>query len=116
MAEDLVTRALRPRGLPYYSSEERLVLAILVAHMKLQQRVRGKKSKGAAKERAEYRRNHVNALLRYVLDRRYRKDPHSLPTVMKMIAWLDDIGIEASESQVRRDIHEALKSGPLPEW
>ena len=38
------------------------------------------------------------------------------PTVMKMIEWLDNIGIEASESQVRRDIHEALKSGPLLEW
>jgi hypothetical protein len=35
---------------------------------------------------------------------------------MKMIEWLDNIGIEASEPQVRRDIHEALKSGPLLEW
>ena len=26
VAEDLVMRALRPRGLPYYSPEERLVL------------------------------------------------------------------------------------------
>jgi hypothetical protein len=50
MAEDLVMRALRPRGLSYYSPEERLVFAILVAHMRLQQRARGKKSKGAAKE------------------------------------------------------------------
>lgn len=116
MAEDLVMRALRPRGLPYYSPEERLVLAILVAHMRLQQRARGKKSKGAAKQRAEYRRNHVNALLRYVVEKRYRKDPHSLRTIMKMIEWLDNIEIEASELQVRRDIHEALKSGPLLEW
>jgi hypothetical protein len=35
---------------------------------------------------------------------------------MKIVEWLDEIGIEASESQVRRDIHAALKLGPLPTW
>ena len=113
-AEKLVTRALRPRALPLYSPEERSVLAILVSHLSLLQRARGKKSKGVAKMQAEYRRNHVNMLLRYVVDERYRKDPNSLATVMKIVDWLDQIGIEASEPQVRRDIREALKLGPLP--
>jgi hypothetical protein len=115
-AEQLVTRAMRPRALPFYSQEERSALAILVAHLSLLQRARGKRSKGVAKEQAEYRRNHVNVLLRYVVDERYRKDPNSLATVMKIVQWLDDTGIEASETQVRRDIHKVLKLGPLPSW
>ena len=115
-AKKLVERALQLRVLPFYSPEERLVLAILVANCSQQQRARGKKSKGAAKEQAKYRRNHVNMLLRYVVDKRYRGNPNSAMTVVKIIEWLDEIGIEASEPQVRRDIHAALKSGPLPTW
>ena len=92
------------------------MLAILVANYSQLQRARGKKSKGAAKAKAEYRRNHVDLLLRYVVDKRYRDDPTSLATVMKIVEWLDEIGIEASEPQVRRDIHAALKLGPLPTW
>jgi hypothetical protein len=53
-------------------------------------------------------------LLRYVVEKRYRDNPKALKTVMKIIEWLDDIGIEASEPQVRRDINAALKLGPLP--
>ena len=45
--------------------------------------------------------------------KRYREKPNELATVMKIIEWLDEIGIEASEPQVRRDIHAALNSGPL---
>ena len=41
-AEDLVKRALRTRALPVYSPEERSALAILVAHLSLVQRARGK--------------------------------------------------------------------------
>jgi hypothetical protein len=111
-AEELIDRALRPRAL--YSTEERLVLAVLAANYSRLQRARGKKSKGQAKKDAEYRRNHVNLLLRHVVDQRYRNDPKSLATVMKIVEWLDKIGIEASEPQVRRDIREALKLGPLP--
>ena len=115
-AEKLLKRALQPRAIPIYSPEERLVLAILAANYSRLQHARGKKSKGAAKAKAEYRRNHVNLLLRYVVDKRCRKNPNALATVMKIIDRLDEIGIEASEPQVRRDIHAALKSGPLPTW
>ena len=115
-AEQLLKRALQPRVLPFYSPEERFALAILAANYSQLQRARGKMSRGAVKERAEYRRNHVNMLLRYVVEKRYRDDPKSLATIMKIVEWLDEIGIEASEPQVRRDIHVALKSGPLPTW
>jgi hypothetical protein len=113
-AGKLIERAMQSRGLKFYPPEERMALAILVANYSYLQRARGKKSKSAAKKQAEYRRNHVNMLLRYVVDKRYRKNPKSLAAVMKIVDWLDGIGIEASESQVRRDIDVALKSGPLP--
>ena len=115
-AEKLLERTLKPRAIPVYSWEERIVLAILAANYSQLQRARGKKSKGAAKAKAEYRRNHVNLLLRYVVAKKYRMKPKVLATVMQIIEWLDNIGIEASEPQVRRDIHAALKSGPLPTW
>jgi hypothetical protein len=115
-AEGLVKQALRPRALPFYSAKERSALAILVAHLSLVQRARGKKSKGAAKEQAERRKNHVNLLLRYVIEKRYRQKPNTDPTVMRIINWLGDIGITASVSQVRRDIHASLKLGPLQTW
>ena len=114
-AEILVERVLWPGPIPY-SPMERVALAILAVHLSYQQRARGKKSKGRAKTKAEYRRAHVNLLLRYVVEKRYRENPNSLMTVMKIVDWLDGIGIEASEPQVRRDIHTALKSGPLPTW
>jgi hypothetical protein len=116
-AKRLIERALRPHALPVYSPDERLALAILAANHSQLQRARGRKSKSAAKHLAEYRRNHVNLLLRYVVERKYRRDEKtatSLATVMRIVQWLDEIGIEASESQVRRDIHAALKLGPLP--
>jgi hypothetical protein len=112
-AERLLDRALAWRAIPDYSPEERWVLAILVAD----QKARGKKSKTPAKRQAEYRRNHVNLILRYVVDKKYRRDvkaAKSLKTVMTIIDWLDGIGIEASETQVRRDIEAALDRGPLP--
>jgi hypothetical protein len=112
-AEKLLLRALQWRAIPSYSAEEHLVLAILAAYFSYQQRVRGKKSKGALKKKAECRRQHVNLLLRYVVSEKYRSAPNSNATVMKIVTWLDEIGIEASESQVRRDIHDALKLGPL---
>jgi hypothetical protein len=64
--------------------------------------------------RVAYRRQHVNVLLRYVIDKKYRKHPKSAATIMKLVEWLDSIGIEASDSQVRRDIAAVLKSQPLP--
>jgi hypothetical protein len=113
----IVERALRWRGLPDYSSEERFVLAILAAHMSGQQRIRGKKSKNAEKVLAERRRGHVNLLLRYVVKQECRDDPKSLKTVMTIIDWLDAAcGIEASEPQVRRDIRAVLEQGPLPKY
>jgi hypothetical protein len=115
-AERLLERTLQPRAIPVYSGEERMVLAILAANYSQLQRARGKRSRGTAKRQAEYRRNHVNLLLRYVVEKRCRQKPNSLATAMKIVEWLDEIGIEASETQVRRDIHAALKSGPLPTW
>ena len=115
-AGKLIERALQLRGYKFYSPEERLVLAVLVANYSQQQRARGKKSRGGATKKAEYRKGHVNLLLRYVVNKKYRERPTTLATVMKIIEWLDVIGIEASEPQVRRDIGAALKSGPLPTW
>ena len=116
-AEAILERALCWRALPDYSSEERLVLAILAAHLSGQQRIRGKKSKNAEKVQAERRRGHVNLLLRYVVKQECRDDPKSLKTVMTIVDWLDAAcGIEASEPQVRRDIHAVLEQGPLPNW
>jgi hypothetical protein len=115
-ADKLLECALQPRAIPFFSPEERLVLAILAANYSQRQRARGKKSKGTAKVKAEYRRNHVNLLLRYVVEKKYRTEPKTLMTVMKIIEWLDEIGIEANESQVRRDIHATLKLGDLPTW
>jgi hypothetical protein len=113
-AEKLLDRALRPRGIPFYSPEERLVLALLAANLSRLQRARGKKSIGEVKAKAAYRKFHVNALLRYVVAERYRKNPKANMTVMEIVNWLDDLGIEASESQVRRDIQDALELGPFP--
>jgi hypothetical protein len=113
----ILERALAWRALPDYSPEERLVHAILAAHLSQQQRIRGKKSKNAEKLQAENRRKHVNLLLRYVVKKKYRDDPNSLQTVMKIVDWLDAAcGIEASEAQVRRDIHAVLELGDLPKW
>ena len=44
------------------------------------------------------------------------KDPNSTQDGNEDIERLDGISIEASEPQVRRDIHAALKLGPLPTW
>jgi hypothetical protein len=116
-AEVLLESTLAWRALPDYSPTERLVLAILAAHLSRQQRTRGERSKNAAKLQAENRRVHVNLLLRYVIGQKYRDKPTGLETVMKIVEWLDDAcGIVASDTQVRRDIHAALKLGPLPKW
>lgn len=116
VAELLLERVMLMRLTPIpYSPLERFVLAIFAATYSLQQRVRGKRSIGAAKEKAKYRKGHVNLLLRYVVDKKYRKDPTTLATVMEIVKRLDEFGIEASEPQVRRDIHAALKLGPLLE-
>jgi hypothetical protein len=116
-SEALLESALAWRALPDYSLEERLVLATLAAHLSRQQRIRGKKSKNAEKLQAENRRVHVNLLLRYVIAQKHRDKPNSLETVMKIVEWLDTAcGIEASETQVRRDIHAVLELGPLPKW
>ena len=88
-------------------------MAILVAD----QKARGKRSKSPAKRLAEYRRSHVNLLLRYVIDKKYRRNDkaaRSLQTVMAIIDWLDGLNIEATESQVRRDINSVLALDPLP--
>jgi hypothetical protein len=111
-AEKLVIHALSYRGLGYFGYEDRSVLAILDANFRLLQQARGRKSKGAVKERAELRRFRVNILLDAV-DEKYRKDPTSLATVMEIIDWLYGLGDEASEPQVRRSIHAALKLSPL---
>ena len=116
LADELIQRALRPRAVGFYSSEERLVLAILTANYSRLQRARGKKSKGIAKEKAEYRKKHVNILLRYVVEKRYRRRSHFARMLDQPVEWLTDSCIEASESQVRRDIHAALELGPLPTW
>ena len=115
-AGKLVEQALHLRGYEYYSDEELGVLAILIAYHSFQQRARGKKGRIAAKEKANYRRVDVNFLLRFIVNKKYRQKPKSLATVMKIIELLDEWGIEASETQVRRDIDAALKLGPLLDW
>jgi hypothetical protein len=115
-AERLVDSAMAPRALPFYTPEERMVLAILAADLSRRQRLRGSKSTSAAKRAAAFRRDRVNLLLRYVLEKKFRKTEQAATsnrTVMKLIEWLDETGIVATESQVRRDIHEVLKRGPL---
>jgi hypothetical protein len=112
-AERLLDRARAPRAIPVYSPEERFALAILVAD----QKARGKKSKSPAKQRAEYRRDRVNLILRYVLPKKYRRNDKAARSgnaIMTMIDWLDGLGIEASATQVRRDIEASLAQGPLP--
>ncbi len=111
-ADKLIERAMRPAGL--YDADERQVRAILAANFIREQRARGRKSKGREKLDAERRRNLVNLLLRYVVDKKYLKNPTSNETIMMVVGCLDDIGIEASNTQVRRAIEAALKSGPLP--
>ena len=116
-AETLLDSALAWRAIPDHSPGERLVLAILAAYLSRQQRARAKKSKNSEKRQAENRRTSVNLLLRYVIAQKYRDKPNSLETVMKIIEWLDTAcGVEASETQVRRDIHAALKLGPLTKY
>ena len=111
-ADKLIERAMRPAGV--YDADERWVRAILAANFIRQQRARGKKSKGPVKVKAEYRRNWVNLLLHYVVDNKYRNSPTTTATIMKIVDCLDQIGIEASDTQVRRDIINVLKSSPLP--
>lgn len=113
-AEKLLEQAFAPRAIPLYSPEERLVLAILAANFKWLQRARGKKSRKDVAAKAGARRDYVNFLLRYIVAKRYRKNPNSLATVMEIVDRLDSVGIEASEPTVRRDIHAALALGPLP--
>jgi hypothetical protein len=116
-AEALLESALAWRALPDYSPTERLVLAILAANLSRQQSIRGKKSRSAAKQQVENRRQSVNLLLRYVVKQKCRDDPNSLQTVMTIVDWLDTAcGIVASDAKVRRDIHAVLKLGPLPKW
>ena len=71
-------RSLREAS-PAIAPEERLVLAILAANLRQQQRIRGKKSKSADKRKAEHRRDRVNLLLRYVIAQKYRDDPQQPP-------------------------------------
>jgi hypothetical protein len=120
LGKALVASALKPRGvipIPDYSPADRLVLAILAANLSLQQSIRGKKSRNAPKRQVEGRRRSVNLLLRYVVEQKFRDDPASLRTVMEIVDWLDTAcGIQATESKVRRDIHEALKLGALQKY
>ena len=115
-AGKLVEQALHRRSYEYYSDEELGVLAILVAYHSYQQRARGKKGREAAKEQANYRRADVNFLLRFIVNKKYRQKPKTAATVMKIIELLDEWGIEATETQVRRDIAAALELGPLLDW
>jgi hypothetical protein len=113
-AGKLVEKALQWRGYPDYSDEELGVLAILAAYHSYQQRARGKKGRESAKETVEHRRSFVNFFLRSIVEEKYRQEPRSLGTVMKIVDLLDGFGIEASEPQVRRDIHAILRIAPLP--
>ena len=113
-AGKLVEQALHRRGYEYYSDEELGVLAILAAYHSYQQRARGKKGRESAKETVEHRRSFVNFFLRSIVEEKYRQEPRSLGTVMKIVDLLDGFGIEASEPQVRRDIRAILRIAPLP--
>jgi len=113
-AGKLIKRAQRARALPTHSAEERLVLAILAANFSQQQSVKAKKRRAPDVAKVERRRYFVNGGLRHILNQKYRDDWKSSKTRMKIIEWLDKLGIEASDTQVRRDINAALKLGPLP--
>ena len=115
-ARDLITRAQRPRALPIYSAEEWNALVLVAANFSLRQGVKAKKGTALRCAVSNYRREHVNLLLRYVLPKRYRQRPNSLATRMRIVAHLDKCGITASETQVRRDINKSLKRGPLQNW
>ena len=108
-----IEQALKPRALPVYAAEERETLALLQADFSRRQSAKAKASRAPEVAQVTYRRNHVNMLLRYVVEKKYRKNPTSPATVMKIVNWLDGIGIEASSTQVRRDIVAVLKSEPL---
>jgi len=112
-ARRLIEQALKPRALPVYSVAERQTLVVLKADLARRQSAKGKARRAPEVAQVAYRRQHVNILLRYVLDEKYRKNPKSAATIMKIIEWLDAIGIEASDSQVWRDITAVLKSNPL---
>ena len=113
-AERIIEDALRPRALPIYPPDERFALAILAADSSRRQRINGIKGRAGAVAKAQYRKDHVNLMLRYVVDQKYRDDPKVLGTIMEIIRRLDEFGIEASDTQVRRDINASLKLGPLP--
>jgi hypothetical protein len=108
-----VEQALKRRALPYYSAEERETLAVLRGELSRRQSAKGKARRAKEVAQVANRRQQVDLLLRYVVDEKYRKKPKSLATVMKIVDWLDGIGIPASETQVRRDIAASLKSEPL---
>jgi hypothetical protein len=111
-AKELILQAMHPGAIR--TPEELGVLAILEAYISLVQQAKGKRSKGAGKTKAAVIRFHVNRLLRTVLDMRFRKEPTSAATIMKIIEGLDLVGIEASESQVRRAIYSAVELAPIP--
>jgi hypothetical protein len=111
-AEKLVEYALSWRGQGYFGPERRFVLTILTANYRQQQRARGKKSKGYAKNQAARRKVSVYLFLWYIADEKYRKRPTSRATIMEIIRLLDGYGDEASEQQVRRAIYDALKHPP----
>lgn len=113
-AKALIRRAKRPRALPVCSTEERLILAILAADLSLRQAAKGRQGSAKRSAPAQRRQAHVNILLRHVVHKRYRTAPRSAATRMEIIRQLDEIGIEASDTQVRRDIDATLKLGPLP--
>jgi len=110
-AKELIIQALHPGAIR--TPEELQVLAILEAYISLVQQAKGRRSKGKLKEKAERRRCHVNLLLRYKLENRLREAPTGAETLMKLIEWLDILGIEASVTQVRRDVQAVLSLGPL---
>ncbi|MCP4309480.1 MAG: hypothetical protein GY788_32315 [bacterium] len=99
----------RDLGLPYYSDAERMTVAILRAELSRQQSIKGKKGRAKITAEVDFRRQRVNILLRYVIPQTYRDDPTSEKTVMYIVDFLDSLGMEASNTQVRRDIKWALK-------
>jgi hypothetical protein len=113
-ATDLIKQARRPRAIPFYSAEERQALAILRADFAQRQSAKGKARRAPQVAKVAHRRMRVSLLLRYVVKKKYRDDPKSLATVMEIVAQLDETGIAASESQVRRDIAAVLKTDPVP--
>lgn len=109
---EALLRGALSKAIPETRDEE-LALAVWEASRSRVQSDVAKAGRGEATRRATRRINHVDIILRYLLDRKYRSHPKSARTIQRIRELLHEIGIEARESTIRRDVNKALLRGPL---